>query len=71
MIVDDRIPCFKESNNPIFGHSFNIDGKSGGSLSVSLIEKAYAKLHGCYESLETGYCDEALEDLTGYFTERI
>ncbi|KAJ7104892.1 hypothetical protein C8R44DRAFT_807236 [Mycena epipterygia] len=41
--------------------------KSGtdGETWVPLIEKAYAKLHGDYGSLENGFACEAVEDLTG------
>ena len=36
-----------------------------GETWVPLVEKAYAKLHGDYQSLVGGYSGEAIEDLTG------
>ena len=41
------------------------------SCGVPLIEKAYAKLHGCYESLNGGLIDDGLVDLTGFVAEKI
>lgn len=38
---------------------------------VCLIEKAYAKLHGCYEALISGFIDDAMTDLTGFVAEKI
>jgi hypothetical protein len=56
--VDDYIPCYPDSG-PIFSKSH------GNELWVLLVEKAYAKLHGSYLSIQTGQSYDALMDLTG------
>jgi hypothetical protein len=56
--VDDYIPCYPGSG-PIFSKSH------GNELWVMLVEKAYAKLHGCYLGIQSGQSYEALLDLTG------
>lgn len=40
--IDDRIPCDRKGR-PIYAH-----GKDVNETWVMLLEKAYAKLHGCY-----------------------
>ncbi|KAG6809999.1 hypothetical protein H0H92_013781 [Tricholoma furcatifolium] len=44
--------------------------KSGthGETWVPLVEKAYAKLHGNYASIDGGFAGEAIEDMTGGIT---
>lgn len=54
IIVDEKIPCNKKKE-PIYGKCRSIN-----EIWVPLIEKAYAKAHGCYENLISGYVDEGI-----------
>ncbi|GLT39413.1 hypothetical protein SLA2020_136050 [Shorea laevis] len=65
VVVDDWIPC-EAPGKPAFATS-----KKGNELWVSILEKAYAKLHGSYEALEGGLVQDALVDLTGGAGEEI
>ncbi|KAJ3122769.1 Calpain-6 [Nowakowskiella sp. JEL0407] len=65
VVVDDFLPCGPDGQ-PLFARSRNPD-----EFWVSLLEKAYAKLNGCYESLEAGSSENAFVDLSGSIPERI
>ena len=58
VIVDDRIPC-NDEGTPIFARC-----KDPNETWVMILEKAYAKLHGCYEQLNGGEIDYGLRDIT-------
>jgi hypothetical protein len=45
--------------------------KDPDELWVPIVEKAYAKIHGSYESLIGGYIDQGLNDLSGLCSEQI
>jgi hypothetical protein len=68
VVIDDFLPFFCREDgtlNYIFGQC-----SSAFELWVPLIEKAYAKLHGCYEALNGGVIEDALVDLTGELAEK-
>ena len=56
--IDDKIPC-DMAGVPLFSRSTNQN-----AAWILLLEKAYAKLHGCYERMGTGVVEEAMRDLT-------
>jgi hypothetical protein len=56
--IDDRIAC-RQSGRVHFCRNDSIN-----ETFVMLLEKAYAKLHGCYESLLHGLLEKCLQDLT-------
>ena len=70
VIVDERIPVKKgaagSSKVPVFGACADPH-----EMWVALIEKAYAKLHGCYGNLISGYIDEGIQELTGFQPEKV
>eukprot|EP01022_Parablepharisma_sp_SALTPOND_P033931 TRINITY_DN8_c0_g1_i1.p3 TRINITY_DN8_c0_g1~~TRINITY_DN8_c0_g1_i1.p3 ORF type:complete len:989 (-),score=126.44 TRINITY_DN8_c0_g1_i1:6417-9383(-) len=65
VIIDDKLPC-RRDKVPIYAKDKNLN-----EFWVSLVEKAYAKLHGNYYNLRSGFIHEALGDLTGAIPEKI
>lgn len=65
VIVDDFFPTV--GPRQCFAHTV----ETPSELWASLIEKAYAKLHGSYASITGGDALQALQDLTGFPCHRI
>ncbi|XP_064612946.1 calpain-9-like [Liolophura sinensis] len=64
--VDDRLPTYR-GRNLIYGR--NLDQPN--EFWTALLEKAYAKLYGCYEAISGGRVHDAFVDMTGGISELI
>ena len=68
VLVDDYFPCISNSNTKEFFFSCSFQNE----LWVSILEKAWAKVNGCYANIGCGgFCYEAFDVLTEAYTEHL
>jgi len=63
VIIDDLLPVMKSNGSNV--HLCFAQSSERNEYWSALVEKAYAKLNGCYKSIDGGFTSDALEDLTG------
>ena len=66
VIIDDYFPVLGNGE-----FAFARGGPDGKELWPMILEKAYAKLNGCYNFIEAGKVQYALADMTGGVSEQI
>jgi len=60
ILLDDYFPCHKDSKKPLFAQP------NGSELWVMLLEKAWAKVNGCYFNIIGGWSSDVLFSLTSF-----
>lgn len=66
VVIDDYLPFHPNSNRLVY--CSNKQNKN--EFWTALLEKAYAKLYGCYELLDSGQIADAFVDMTGGLCEK-
>lgn len=63
-MIDDKVCCLR-------GEVIYAKCRNPTEIWVQMIEKAYAKLHNCYQALNSGDVAQGLSDMTGYVADKL